>query len=77
MKTPLVIIALAVILAGWASWMFRYETKIITSSYSGTTLFTVLDRWKQKQTVCLLDEEDYVIWSRDCGVIGERQMGFR
>jgi len=73
MITRIACFALVIILAAWASWMFRYEVNIEI----GDGYFSVLDRWKQEQTICELDGGfgGVSLFTADCTVVGKREMG--
>ena len=73
MKSTVAALSLVVVLAAWASWMFRYGVTI--DAVEGH--FTVLDRWYQEQTICDLENGPYAVDMFDggCTVIGKREMG--
>ena len=74
MKSTVAALSLVVVLAAWASWMFRHDTVLHTTS-NGVFL-SVFDRWDQKMTVCHVTKRSGDFVTKDCTEIGERETAF-
>ena len=79
MKLSVAALALVVVLAAWASWMFRHETNLHPTNAG--VLISVFDRWDQTMTVCYVtkynvETRDNGLGTKGCRSLAESEMAF-